>query len=94
MVPEGVPRKKKREGKAEKCKKCENPPKKHKNALFSLGSLRNNFIFTYSEPARRDDFGKVRHLYGIFFLSWVLLRHHVVAGVVDAVIPVPLLLFS
>merc|ERR1711954_258525 len=45
----------------------ENPPKKHKNALFSLGSQRNNFNFTYSESARRDDFGKVGHLYGPFF---------------------------
>ena len=63
------------------CKKkdglSENPPKKHKNALFSLGSQRNNFNFTYSESVRRDDFGKVGHLYGPFFLSWVPFRHHV-----------------
>ena len=34
---------------------------------ISLGPPRNISTFTYSEPARRDDFGKVRHLNGIFF---------------------------
>ena len=51
--------------------------KKHKNAIFSLGPQRNILKFTYSEPARQDDFGKVGHLNGPFFLSWDPFRHHV-----------------
>ena len=34
---------------------------------ISLGPQRNILTFTYSEPARRDDFGKVWHLNGTFF---------------------------
>ena len=47
--------------------KWEYGKKKHKNANFLLGSQQNILRFTYSERARRDDFGKVRHLYGMFF---------------------------
>ena len=44
-----------------------NMAKKHKNVIFSLGSQRNILNFTYSEPARRDDFGKIV-LNGMFFV--------------------------
>ena len=44
-------------------------PKNPKFGYFSVGPRRNIFSLTYSESARRDDFGKVGHLSGSFNLT-------------------------
>ena len=50
-----------------------NLAKKNTKTQFSRSDPQRNILkFTYSEPARRDDFGKVRHLNGIFFVLGLL----------------------
>ena len=52
--------------------------RKTQNSGISRSDPNEIFFLTYSEPARRDDFGKVGHFSGSFkiYLGW--LQHHCV----------------